>query len=68
MTRVLKLFRWLFAIVLGVIALWCVFSLKWSRDEMSMLEVIAGVVYLFLVVPVWYWMNPTPTLPEGEGV
>lgn len=54
MTRVLKLFRWLFAIVLGVIALWCVFSLKWSRDEMSTLDVIISVVYLLQVVPVWY--------------
>lgn len=38
-------------VVAGIIGMWVVLSMKWSREEMSAVEQAACVVYGFAVVP-----------------
>ena len=41
------------AVVLGMVCLWFLLSFKWSLDEMSTLEKVVGVVYGFVMVPLY---------------
>ena len=52
-------FTWVKAIdmaglVLGLIYLWFLLSFKWSIEDMSTLEKCVGIVYGFVMVPVYY--------------
>lgn len=42
------------ALVLGLVFMWFLLSLSWSRDEMSVAERVVGVVYMMLAVPCYY--------------
>ena len=42
------------AVVLGLIYLWFLLSFKWSIEDMSTLEKCVGIVYGFVMVPVYY--------------
>ena len=55
MKRVLKeVAKMAIAIVLGLIYMWFVLSFKWSIEDMSTLEKCVGIVYGFVMVPVYY--------------
>ena len=41
------------AVVLGMVYLWFLLSFKWSLDDMSTLEKVVGVVYAFVMVPLY---------------
>lgn len=53
MKKVLKAgVRFLIAIILGLVYMW--FLLTWSLDEMSLLEKCLGIIYGFVMVPLYY--------------
>lgn len=42
------------AVVLLMVYAWFLLSFAWSIDEMSLLEKCAGIVYGFVMVPLYY--------------
>lgn len=55
MKNVLKsMAKLVIALVLGIIYMWFVLIFKWSIDEMSLLERIIGIVYIFAMMPLYY--------------
>lgn len=41
------------ALVLGLIYMWFALSFAWSLDDMSTAEKVAGVMYGFLMIPMY---------------
>lgn len=42
------------AFVLGLIYMWFFLSFGWSLDEMSSAEKVAGIIYSFAMIPMYY--------------
>lgn len=43
----------LVAVVLGLVYVWFVLSFAWNLDDMSMTEMIMGVAYVLLMMPMY---------------
>ena len=55
MKKVLKAgIRFLIAITMGLVYMWFLLSFAWSIDDMSTLEKCVGIVYGFVMVPLYY--------------
>ena len=55
MKKVLKAgVRFLIAITMGLVYMWFLLSFAWSLDEMSLLEKCIGIIYGFVMVPLYY--------------
>ena len=54
--------------LLGMTGMWFVLSFAWSREEMSILEQVVGVVYLAVVVPAFFlWSSERTGNTESSG-
>ena len=55
MNKVLKAgVRFLIALTMGMVYAWFALSIKWSLDDMSVLEKVVGIVYVFVMVPGYF--------------
>lgn len=55
MKKVLKAgMRFLIAVAMGLVYMWFLLSFKWSLDDMSTLEKCVGIVYSFVMVPMYF--------------
>ena len=45
------------AMVLGLVYMWFALSFAWSFEDMSVAEIVAGVVYAMAMMPVYYGMK-----------
>ena len=45
--------KMLLAVMLGLVYIWFILSFKWSFDDMSTAEKIIGIVYAFVMIPLY---------------